>query len=646
MRDDLLQLTPDVLATLANRGLVKRAQREIAKGRGPTLEEIDQVVTGTFPDGVVTELAPETLLRETRCTCGSVGVCRHRIAVALAYAEFVGDTDEPSPASEPWTPGIFDDETLESRLGKAAMRRAKRALSGGLLIEVSREEPPTARLPTCTVRFLVAEDLTYARCDCALGESCEHIAEAVWAFREADEREPGEASVQVELSSSTTEDQRDLDGLLELTRALLIEGVSHSGSEPGQHAAVVRKQLSDQALVWPLTLLEDLEDQVGCYHSRSSRYRPGLAGDMVLEAELRSRAIQSKIGPPRALVLGSNIKTETRLDHLRLTSLGARVSGGEEQCGIQIFLADPDTATVLVLEKQWKGPGTGEEVARKSVTTGIKARVLAEGQVVTRSARRKANRQILLRSGRANSAVVGQRGDWEDLPAPIQIANQESFQTRVSSRPPRWLRARVKAENVHVVPVAEIDGVWWVPGEQAVVARLVHPSGDVVRLVSRFRGAAQGSLSALAEALTSDKVRFVSGFVRMLPDGLEIDPVGIVTDRLIVPDLQPRHDFDLPVGRSFEVVDPVGEAIAQGQSCLDDLVHTGLRSAALSWQKRGRDAAKLLNTVGMRSTSAAMERCVSAVADCRGGGDLEPAVEAWVDVSLRLSLAPTVRISV
>ena len=39
MRADLLALTPEKVAALANLGLVKRAQKEIAAGQGPRLEE-------------------------------------------------------------------------------------------------------------------------------------------------------------------------------------------------------------------------------------------------------------------------------------------------------------------------------------------------------------------------------------------------------------------------------------------------------------------------------------------------------------------------------------------------------------------------------------------------------------------------------
>ncbi|MBC8072848.1 MAG: hypothetical protein IAG13_31290, partial [Deltaproteobacteria bacterium] len=87
-RDDLLALGPDALATLANLGLVKRAQREIAAGQGPTIAlEDDGTVVGTFADGVCASLPLGSRLEACRCTCKATGVCRHRIAVVLAYRE-------------------------------------------------------------------------------------------------------------------------------------------------------------------------------------------------------------------------------------------------------------------------------------------------------------------------------------------------------------------------------------------------------------------------------------------------------------------------------------------------------------------------------------------------------------------------------
>src|SRR6187399_3212284 len=85
-RADLRALTPDALAALSNRGLVKRAQKELEAGQVPTLEELpDGTVVGRFGD-VETRLPPQTALRDVPCTCGAVGVCRHKLIVVLTYA--------------------------------------------------------------------------------------------------------------------------------------------------------------------------------------------------------------------------------------------------------------------------------------------------------------------------------------------------------------------------------------------------------------------------------------------------------------------------------------------------------------------------------------------------------------------------------
>ena len=60
-RTDLLALTPDTLAALANRGLVKRAAKDLDAGAGPDLEVTgDHTVHGRFPDGTETRLPPGT----------------------------------------------------------------------------------------------------------------------------------------------------------------------------------------------------------------------------------------------------------------------------------------------------------------------------------------------------------------------------------------------------------------------------------------------------------------------------------------------------------------------------------------------------------------------------------------------------------
>src|SRR5215469_10643884 len=102
-RTDLLGLSPEGLAALANVGLVKRAERELAAGKGPSLVELDGgTVVGTFPDGIVTRLEKGRRLADCPCSCAASGVCRHRVAVVLAYrAAYAGSDGKSETASAP-----------------------------------------------------------------------------------------------------------------------------------------------------------------------------------------------------------------------------------------------------------------------------------------------------------------------------------------------------------------------------------------------------------------------------------------------------------------------------------------------------------------------------------------------------------------
>ncbi|MFB8032071.1 hypothetical protein ACFC5Z_03775 [Streptomyces sp. NPDC056004] len=65
VRPDLLALTPDTLAALANRGLVKRATKELDAGTVPVLTtDPDTTVRAGFDDGTTTSLPPGTGLDE------------------------------------------------------------------------------------------------------------------------------------------------------------------------------------------------------------------------------------------------------------------------------------------------------------------------------------------------------------------------------------------------------------------------------------------------------------------------------------------------------------------------------------------------------------------------------------------------------
>ncbi|MEI8254547.1 MAG: SWIM zinc finger family protein, partial [Deltaproteobacteria bacterium] len=386
-RADLLALSPETVATLANAGLVKRAQREIAAGQGPALSEDEAtVVTGTFPDGAVARLAPDRALEDTACTCGATGVCRHRVAVALAYGEWHrAQTPFEAPAEwVAWSPGAHADEALVAAVGGRTLERARAQLRVGVDITITRptagEPVPAAHLAACTVRFLVPEDLAYARCDCTQGTACEHVVLAVWAFRDADARGVAQRTCTVSLGGASAVAAGDHDALTEaesLARDLLASGLSHTGPEIARRVAHVRARLQDAGHVWPLDIVDELERSLEAYHARSARYSTGTVMALLTELAARLRAAHTPGDLPRRVVLGSDESHETRLDHVRLVSLGAHVDADQRARTARVYLADPDTATVLVLDKRWEcaegeTPDDAPALGRRTVAARIR----------------------------------------------------------------------------------------------------------------------------------------------------------------------------------------------------------------------------------------------------------------------------------
>ncbi|GAA4488482.1 hypothetical protein GCM10023191_017930 [Actinoallomurus oryzae] len=198
-RADLLALDTDALVALANRGLVKRAARELDAGAVPTLStDADGTVRGRFPDGVEVVFPVGAGLDTASCTCPATGVCRHRIGLVLAYQRET-EPAESGPAEE-WSPGSIDDETLRQVLGARTVTAARRRRTAGYYAHVHRDTPaPCVELATCTVRFLVPGELGYAHTDAVGPDHDEAIVLAVWAFREADEHAPGEREVRLDL---------------------------------------------------------------------------------------------------------------------------------------------------------------------------------------------------------------------------------------------------------------------------------------------------------------------------------------------------------------------------------------------------------------------------------------------------------------
>jgi hypothetical protein len=166
------------------------------------------------------------------------------------------------------------------------------------------------------------------------------------------------------------------------------------------------------------------------------------------------------------------------------------------------------------------------------------------------------------------------------------------------------------------------------------VAELRDAKGASLRLAARHRGVAPHAIDAVGAAL-GPALRFVAGDLRVGHAGLEMDPVALVTDRVIVPDLAPSAaawsapHVVRPPSRS-----PIDEAIGGAQSALEEAVQIGIGAPRSDWKGRLGAARAQLDGVGLASAAERMARLEQSV-----GTTVERCAAAWIEASLRLELA-------
>ncbi|MFJ8203877.1 hypothetical protein [Micromonospora chalcea] len=685
-RDDLIALTPDVLAALSNRGLLKRATKEVDAGERPMLtEDTDGAVRAAYPDGVTVTLPVRGGLAAGICSCPAPGVCRHLLTVVLTYQRTHADApgrevapdqpaasdrqavpghdaasshdaepghdvtpglDDAGSGGEPWrwSPGDVTDEELAAAIGAPALAAAKRRLRRGYTAVVHRPDAadpvPRVELPTGTVRFLVPRQIGYARGDAA-DDGGESIALAVWACRAADREHPDRPEAQVRVGGpATVTEHAALDAAVALAADVLLTGAAHLGSGVDARLAAARRDLDAAGLRWPLLAVEDLAGQLEAYAARGARYRPEILADLLAELPARRRAVVNAGATPPERVLGTHEPAETPLRRVRLTGLGARVreSGGE--VGVDVVLAHPAAVSVLVLRRAYPvtgdDPPTGRELAGRRVT-GATLGALAGGNVVSESAVRSAAHQLRFAAGRlARTTVTPGAGDWSGLPPGLLARDPDALAAELAGRPPRLLRPRTAAESVRVLALGEVRAIGYAAGEQRLHAMVTGADGGTATVTATHHAAAPGALDALAAALdgTHGPPRYVSGTVRRGADGLVVEPLAVVADTVVVPDLAPGVGDGRLAGAVDARPDPVAAALGAAAALLAQAAHTGLRHLPAAFPGRLRATAAGLAAVGL-------DRCGATVAGLAGalGADPgEPAVRAWVDAWIRLSV--------
>ncbi|MFF5231333.1 hypothetical protein [Dactylosporangium sp. NPDC000521] len=682
MRADLLALTQESLAALTNRGLVKRATREVEQAPPAITEDPGGTVRGTYPDGPETQL-PQGGLETGSCTCGATGICRHIVGLVIAYQSEHETTDVVTQ----WSPGAFTDEQIEARIGARQLNAARRAYRAGYVARVHRpsaaDPAPRVELGSATVRFLVPGDLGFVHTDAVAGARDDVIALAVWAFRAADAKaadakaadakaadakaadakaadakaadaqaadavaadtkdataggKADEQDVQVDVGGppATADAGTDasLDAAVHLAGEILLTGATHVGPGLAATVAEVRQRLERAGLRWPLLAVGDLEEQLAAYERRATSYSHDRLAGLVAELHARHRAVTNRrhalpAAPGgaglRARILGTREAAETPMRRARLDGLGCRLRTVGDETQVEIYFAHADSATVLVLRRAYR---EGGRVAGATVAQ------LAGGTVVTESAIRSASRTVRLATSRvAKTTVTPSQGMWTALPDALVVRDLRELAAYLDRLPPRVVRPRVEAELVRVVQVAEVRSVHYSPGAQRLDAVVADPAGGVATITATHTAAAPGALDAIAAALDGP-VRAVAGTVGRSRGVITVEPLGFAVgdDAVVVPDLAPAGGFRIG-GGPVPDEDPLRHAVGTAAALLAEVPHRGLRMLPPTFTGRLRDAEHTLSRVGLRRAAAS----VGALREGLGPDPDDTTVRLWVDAYVRL----------
>jgi hypothetical protein len=192
LRAALAAFDDDALAALANRGLVRRARKDLETNTPRVLD--DDAGAGRVRVAVE-EAEVELMLPpvRSRCSCPASGVCRHILTALIFVKERAAEGEAESTAeTETRSASIdevlaLDDESISRWAGKPLVTRVRKLLAQGLPVEFEPGGTLAARLPTrnVTCRWMPGGGPEGMVCSCHAAGPCEHRVAAVLAFQAA-----------------------------------------------------------------------------------------------------------------------------------------------------------------------------------------------------------------------------------------------------------------------------------------------------------------------------------------------------------------------------------------------------------------------------------------------------------------------------
>lgn len=628
-RPDLDAVTVDTLIALANRGLVKRAQRELDSASPPMLQEAAGVLSAVFADGARAELAAAAPVTDATCSCGAKSLCRHRIGLVLAYQRRAVRTEPDAESVTRWSPGAISDDDLSGHFGAAAMRAARRRMAAGFAATVHRENQPKVEFSTSTVIFRVAGRIDYATCDSAGQHTEIAIILAVWACRVADERDPAAARIVVDVGDSPDTGAATLADAL--SREVLNVGTANASEILLNRVTDVTNRLEQLNARWLADGVGDLRDQLHLYQERGALFDVGRVAELLAELRARTSAAGGPLLTP-SQIIGADEARSTPMKLTTLTALGATVRRRGPSVSMVAYVAGD--GTVMTIHRDWPDrPSLGGAAVAATRIVGTTIGRLAAGSIVTAASERLANRRLKLSTSvAARTSVTPVGRAWENLPGNIRFDDFRELDHQLRYALPKLVRPRHEATDVKVLVVADVSGVHYEPGSQRLRAEIADAHGYPALVVDDYRAETPGALDALAAALRATALRpiMISGVIRRSFGRVLVRPIAILVDAdLTIPAFAQAPPDLLPTDHLGRQLGAAGKATEDVLDYLAYCAHGGLAQLPRDFAARVGEHAERLQKLGFDTTAAAVSACGAGA-----HGDALP--DTWTAAMVRL----------
>ena len=530
-------LDDDALIALANRGLVRRARKDLRK-EAPELEGVDEDRVRLQVQG------NEVLLTEppasSTCSCLAEGICRHILvgwmhlaSLAEVYPEGVGGVDSVSePEAEQASPLpellAINDEALRRWAGTALLRRALRELGRGLRVQLEEGPPLVIRIADWneTVRWLPGAGLAGMLCGCHASEPCVHrVAAVLGAQVLAGCRE---LAIDDPLLRASEGAPRTRSELLEELGAVLAELV-RLGLTRVSSATVGRlRTLATSAHGVDLPRLERVVQSLAREVELQLERHGQASSEALLLQAARAEALRRALEHPSPGIVGRHRGRYGRVGELFLIGMGARsfhTRSGYR--GLTCYFWDtraegwatwsearPATGGDFdpIVRYAQSGPWQGCTSPRQAATSTIRL-AGAWRSTTGRLSGRESVRMV--RVGASRPEQVPAIGDWRQVAERVR----QLFAGGLSER-------NELGGVVHLQP-AGLLGAAIDPIEQCWRAVALDANDRQLQLVLRYEEQRTAAVNELAQSSLED-LSSVLGLIRLRSGRIEVEPVSLV----------------------------------------------------------------------------------------------------------------------